>query len=253
MTNSVGRDDLADRVALVTGSARRLGAAIAERLHGEGMQVAIHYRGSKGEATSLCERLNAARPGSATLHQCDLCETDSLADLVEEVVAAHGRLSVLVNNASSFYPTEVGSVSEAQWDDLMASNLQAPFFLAQASVRHLRAAGGCIVNLVDIYGERPLSGYPVYSMAKAGLIMQTKAMAAELGPEIRVNGISPGPIHQHSDHLPGQPPTALSATLVERWGTAEEIADAALFLVRDATYTSGAILPVDGGRLQTGF
>jgi len=253
LTNSAARGDLTGQVALVTGSARRLGAAIAERLHGEGMQVAVHYRGSENEATSLCERLNDVRAGSATVHQGDLCETDKLESLIEEVVAAHGGLNVLVNNASSFYPTDIGLVSEEQWDDLMASNLKAPFFLSQASANYLRTTRGCIVNLVDIYGERPLSGHPVYSIAKAGLIMQTKALAAELGPEIRVNGIAPGPILQHSDRQPDQPPMQLSATGLKRWGKAEEIADAALFLVRDATYTSGAILPVDGGRLQTGF
>jgi pteridine reductase len=217
------------------------------------MSIAIHYRESAGDAERLCDALNRERSDSATLHQCDLRQVSQLAVLVADVAREHGGLHALINNASSFYATAVEAVTEGQWNDLMSTNVKAPFFLAQAAHPWLRASHGCIVNMVDIYGYRPLSGYPVYSTAKAALIMQTQALAQAFAPEVRVNALAPGPILQHGDASADAPPMALPEAPLNRWGEEHEIADAALFLVRDATFTTGTVLPVDGGRLRSGF
>lgn len=250
--------NLEGKAALVTGGAKRLGAAIARRLHGEGMRLAIHYRGSEAEAKALAGELNAIRPDSVSLHQGDLADTANLAGLVEAAAGHHGGLHVLVNNASSFYPTEVSDVTEAEWNDLMTSNLKAPFFLAQAAYPHLASSEGCMLNMADIYGSHPLRGFSVYCMAKAGLVMLTKSLANEFGPKVRVNAIAPGPIlkpNHGDDEAAGgaDDDSDTPATVLERWGEASEIATAALFLVRDATFTSGTVLPVDGGRASYGF
>ena len=247
--------ELEGKTALVTGGARRLGAAIARQLHSAGMRVAIHYRGSEADARALAGELNALRPESVSLHQEDLSNTAGLQPLVEAAAAQHGGLHVLVNNASSFYPTEVSDVTEDQWNDLMTSNLKAPFFLAQAAYPHLARSEGCILNMADIYGSHPLRGFSVYCMAKAGLVMLTKSLANEFGPKVRVNAIAPGPILKPNtgDEDGAGDEAGTPATVLERWGKASEIAAAALFLVRDATFTSGTVLPVDGGRASYGF
>lgn len=237
------------RTALITGAAKRLGAVIATELHDHGYRVIVHYRHSETDAQGLCEALNRKRPDSAWPLQGDLLDTASLSRLVENGASRWGRLDVLVNNASAFYPTPVGTVSECQWEELIGSNLKAPFFLIQAALPWLREAAGCVVNLADIYGERPLQGYPVFSIAKAGLIALTKAMAKELAPEVRVNAIAPGAVL-----WPVPAPDAavqkkiLARIPLARLGTAEEVARAVRFLADEAAYVTGQVLAVDGGR-----
>lgn len=239
---------LTDKVALITGSAQRIGAVIARTLHATGMRLVLHYRSSRNEAQALQRELNAARPDSVVLVQADLLATGALPALVQEAAGTWDRLDVLINNASSFYATPMGSVNESQWDDLMGSNLKAPFFLTQAAAAHLRRHRGCIVNLADIHAERPLRHFPVYSMAKAGLVMMTRALAGELGPEVRVNAVAPGAIlwPEELDEVTKQ--RIVSRTFLKRRGEPEDIASAVLYLVRDAGYVTGQVLTVDGGR-----
>jgi pteridine reductase len=242
---------LTGRVALITGAAHRIGATTARILHDEGMNIVVHYRSSAGAAEALAAELNGLRPDSVVTVGADLHDTAGLGALVERAAAAWDRLDVLVNNASSFYPTPMGEVTEAQWDDLLGSNLKAPFFLSQAAAPHLRAAGGCIVSIVDIHADRPLKGYPVYSMAKAGLVMLTKTLARELGPEIRVNAVAPGAIlwpENEAELDSAAQREIIGRTALKRQGDPVDIARAVRFLVRDAVYTSGHVLTVDGGR-----
>jgi len=241
---------LAGKAILVTGAARRVGAAIARRLHGLGASVAIHYRDSSSDADQLVADLNAQRPGSARAFGLELAQIEAIPAFMAQVVGAWGRLDGLVNNASSFYPTLLGEITTAQWADLMASNLQAPLFLAQAAAEELRKSGGAIVNIVDIHAERPLKNYLVYNAAKAGLAGLTRSLAIELAPQVRVNGVSPGPIEWPED---GQLDSAerariLAATPLGRVGGAEEVARAVGFYFTDAPYVTGQILAVDGGR-----
>jgi len=239
------------KTVLLTGGARRIGAAIARTLHQAGMNLALHYRVSTEAAEALRDELNRRRAESVLLLQADLRDTASLPALVEHTVARWGRLDALVNNASSFYATPLGQTTEAEWDDLLASNLKAPFFLSQAAAPHLRAVGGSIVNLVDIYAQRPLQNHPVYCTAKAGLAMLTRSLAWELGPAVRVNGIAPGAILWPEQ---GVSETAkaqlLSRIPLRRRGEPEDIARTVLFLLQDAGYISGQIIAVDGGHLS---
>jgi len=241
------------RVALITGGAHRLGAAIARTLHAEGMQIVVHYQSSEAAAHALQAELHAIRPESVMLVRGDLSHGDKLArNLIFETVESFDRLDVLVNNAARFYETPMGGVTEQQWDDLFNTNLKAPFFLAQAAAPHLKKGGGSIVNIADVYGMRPLPGFPVYSMTKAGIVMLTKALARELSPEVRVNGVAPGAIlwpERGLDEMSKQ--RIISRTLLKRGGEPEDIARAVLYLVRDATYTTGEVLTVDGGRTVT--
>ncbi len=235
--------------ALVTGAARRVGAAIARCLHGAGMDLSLHYRRARAEAEALAEELEARRPGSVQLLSGDLLETSRLADLAARATEHWGRLDLLVNNASGFYPTPLSTVTEAQWDELMGSNLKGPFFLSQAAAPFLAASGGCIVNIVDIHAERPLPGHPVYSIAKAGLAMLTRALAMELAPRVRVNGVAPGAIlWPEAGTDPQRQAQVLSRVALGRLGSPEDIARAVLFLARDAGYITGQVLAVDGGR-----
>lgn len=239
------------KTALITGGAQRLGAAMARILHAEGMNLVLHYRSSAQAAEGLRAELEAVRPGSVALAQADLCELAHLPGLVERAVEAFGRLDVLVNNASSFYLTQIGEVTEAQWDDLMGPNLKGPFFLSQAAASELRRTRGCIVNLVDIHAERPKPGFAVYSMAKAGNAMLVKALAQALGPEVRVNGIAPGAIlwpADESSEAAAERAEVVRRIALRRTGTEADIARTLLFLVRDADYITGQILAVDGGR-----
>lgn len=245
----MSENNLNGKVALVTGAARRIGAAIVTRLHEEGARVAIHYRGSADEASALARRLNGARPDSAATFQADLLETEGLAGLVASVADWGGRLDCLVNNASTFYPTPVGDITEAEWTDLIGSNLKAPLFLSQAAAPLLRQNGGVIVNLVDIHSQRPLRNHPVYGPAKAGLAMLTKSLAKDLAPHIRVNGVSPGAILWPEDGMSeAAQQTILRQVPLERAGDPNDIAGCVLYLVRDATYVTGQIIAVDGGR-----
>lgn len=236
-------------VALVTGAAHRVGAAIARTLHAAGYDLALHYRQSADEVAALQRELEAARPqGTLALH-ADLSEVARLPLLVNDVIARFGRLDALVNNASAFRPTPIGSATEADWDELFASNAKAPFFLAQAAAPHLRAERGAIVNLADIYAERPLREHTLYCMAKAALVMLTRSLARELGPEVRVNAIAPGAVlWPESGKAYTDQQALIDATALRRAGDPQDVADAALFLLRDARYTTGQVLRVDGGR-----
>ena len=238
------------KCALITGAAHRIGAQTARTLHAQGANLVLHYHSSRDAAQRLQKELNATRDNSVVLVQANLLEIDKLKAIVKDALAGWGRLDALINNASSFYPTPIGKATEQDWDDLMGSNLKAPFFLSQAAAPALKQQHGAIVNIVDIHADRPLKRYPLYSMAKAGLVMMTKSLACELGPEVRVNAVAPGAIlwpEEHDmDDVTKQ--RILSRTFLKRQGSAEDIADAVLFLIRDARYTSGHVLTVDGGR-----
>ncbi len=235
-------------VVLITGAAHRIGAATAKLLHQNGMNIVLHYRSSRQQAQALQEELNDIRENSVILIQADLHITNGLNALVEESIKAWGRLDVLINNASSFYPTKIGDATEEQWDDLIGSNLKAPFFLSQAAAPHLKKHNGCIINIVDIHAERPLKKFPIYSMAKAGLVMMTKSLAGELGPEVRVNAVAPGAIlwPENLDEVAKQ--RIVSRTFLKRQGEPNDIAKTILYLARDAGYVTGQIIAVDGGR-----
>jgi pteridine reductase len=245
----MSEQDLSGKVVLVTGAARRIGAAIVTRLHANGAEVAIHYRGSVNEADALAARLNNKRENSAATFQADLLQLTDLTELVSAVTKWAGRLDCLVNNASSFYPTPVGSISEAQWDDLIGSNLKAPLFLSQAAAPQLRENRGVIVNIVDIHAQRPLRNHAVYGPAKAGLAMLTRSLAKDLAPHIRVNGVSPGAILWPEDGMSdAAQQSILRQVPLERPGTTDDIAGCVLYLWRDASYVTGQIIAVDGGR-----
>lgn len=240
---------LKGKVALVTGAARRIGAAISRCLHRDGCSVAVHYRGSVADAAALCAELNALRADSALAVQADLTAIETLPSLIETVSAWQGRLDILINNASSFYPTTLGEITAAHWDDLVGSNLKAPLFLSQAALCDLRKAHGVIINMIDIHAQRPLRNHAVYGSAKAGLAMLTRALAKDLAPEIRVNGVSPGAILWPDAGLPEQTRAAILRQVpAGRPGNAEDVAGCVLYLVRDATYVTGQIIAVDGGR-----
>ena len=250
MADSTNTESSLDhQVILITGGARRIGAQIARTLHAAGARILVHYRSSAAAAKELGAELNATRPGSAALIAADLQQDDAPDQLIAAALGHFGRLDVLINNASTFYPTPVGKISRTAWDDLMGSNLRAPLFLAQAAAPHLAKQHGLIINVVDIHGLRPLKGYPVYSIAKAGLAMLTHSLARELGPEIRVNGIAPGPVlwaeHDLDDSMKRE---IVAKTALKRAGGPQDIARTALFLIRDAPYITGQIIVVDGGR-----
>lgn len=242
--------NLKGKVALVTGSARRIGAVTVRALHQAGATVVVHYRNSSEAAESLSEALNALRPDSCYLQQAELSDVDQLSRMVANIVQEIGRLDILINNASSFFATPLGEITEEHWDNLMASNLKAPLFLSQAAAPELIKNKGCIVNMADIHGIKPLVNHVVYSSAKAGLVMLTQSLAQELGPNVRVNGIAPGAIlWPENDISNNQQSAILDKTCLKREGTPEDIAKAILFLVADADYITGHIIPVDGGRL----
>lgn len=240
---------LEGRWALVTGAGKRIGATIARTLQGAGANVAVHYFRSSAEADALVRELNAARAGSAIAIGGDLREVPVLNRLVEQVVAHAGRLDILVNNASTFYPTPIGTITEEHWVDLVHSNLKAPLFLSQAAWPHLKQAQGVIVNIVDIHARRPLRDHPVYGPAKAGLAMLTRSLAKDLAPHVRVNGVAPGAILWPESGLDESVEAAIIRQVpLKRTGAPEDIASAVLYLARDATYITGEILAVDGGR-----
>ncbi|MGN6093577.1 MAG: pteridine reductase [Luteibacter jiangsuensis] len=239
-------------VVLVTGGARRVGAAIVRRLHAAGCSVAIHYRHSGADAEALARELDAVRAGSVATFPAALDDDTALHPLIEAVVQRFGRLDGLVNNASAFYPTPIGETTSAHWDDLFSANARAPFFLAQAAAPALRAAGGAIVSIVDIYAERPLAGHTVYSMAKAALAMLTLSLAKELAPEVRVNAVAPGAILWPASGKPEEAAESLIAkTPLGRKGEPEDVAEAVRWLLLDARYTTGQVVRVDGGRALT--
>ncbi|HXZ55759.1 MAG TPA: pteridine reductase [Burkholderiales bacterium] len=241
---------LSGKVVLVTGGAKRVGAAIARRLHREGANLMLHYRGSEREAKALRTELSAARADSVALVQADLLDVQGLPELVRNTVGRFDRLDALVNNASAFFPTPVGEITPANWETLIGANLRAPLFLSQAAAPHLRKTGGTIVNITDIHAERPLKSYVVYSIAKTGLVGLTRSLARELAPEVRVNGVAPGaivwPEDGSWDDLTRQ--RIVSHTLLRRTGEPDDIARAVYYLIAEAAYVTGQIISVDGGR-----
>jgi pteridine reductase len=241
---------LAGKTALITGGARRVGAAIARELHAAGANLVVHYRKSGGEAEALADELNATRARSAATIQADLMDAARLPSLVEFAVGRFGGLDVLVNNASTFYATKVGEITPAAFDDLFGTNVRAPLFLSQAAAPALRATRGLILNIVDIHALRPLRHYTTYCAAKAGLHMLTRSLAKELGPEVRVNGISPGPVlwPEGGAGDPAVREKIIQRTILKRMGTPGDIARTALFFAADAPFITGQILAVDGGR-----
>ena len=246
---AAARGALSGRTALVTGAARRVGATIARVLHAAGANVVLHYHSSADDAAALAAELNGARAGSAALVECDLLEVARLPALVKVAGDGFGRLDILVNNASTFYPTPFGDITATDWDDLIGTNLKAPLFLAQAATPMLKETHGLIVNLADIHGIRPLRRYPVYSIAKAGLIMLTHSLARELGPAIRVNAIAPGPIlWPHGGMNTALQKEIIDRTALKRIGSPEDIARACVFFATEAPYVTGQVLAIDGGR-----
>ena len=239
------------KVVLITAGAKRVGAAICRKLHLHGASLMVHYRSSLEEAQWLETELNQIRPGSVALVRADLLDISQIPRLISQTIQKFGKLDALINNASSFFPTPVGAVTEAGWDDLIGSNLKAPLFLSQEAAPHLKNQLGCIVNIVDIHADRPLKNYVIYSSAKAGLSSLTRSLALELAPEIRVNGVSPGPIlwpenDEWKDLSVRQ--SIISKTLLKRMGEPDDIARTVLFLIADAPYVTGQIIVVDGGR-----
>lgn len=237
------------KVMLVTGGGRRVGAAICRRLHASGASIALHYRSSGEAALALQNELNALRPDSAAVFCADLLDLTALPHLIQQVVDHFGKLDALINNASSFYPTPLADVNEAQWHDLLGTNLRAPLFLAQAAAHELQRQHGCIVNIVDIHAERPMSGHLLYSVAKAGLVALTRGLAQEMAPFVRVNAVAPGVIlwpENWEDEA--QRRKIVAHTLLKREGTPDDIAKTVQFLIADAPYITGQVISVDGGR-----
>lgn len=243
------------KVVLITGSAQRVGAAMARYFHQRGFNVVVHYRRSEVAAVQLVTELCKQRAASAICFQAGLEGVSSVEDLAAEALAAWGRLDVLINNASSFFPTPLGAIDEKQWNELIDSNLKGPFFLSQACLPALRETGGCIINLLDIHAQRPLAQHTVYCAAKAGLAMLTQAMASEAAPEVRVNGIAPGAIlwpEGEASLKEGAKQSILSGIPLGTLGTTDDLAATAWFLATTAPYITGQILGVDGGRSLTG-
>ena len=241
--------DLNGKWVLITGGAKRIGATVSRRLHANGANIALHYNRSRDDAAALQQELNALRADSVKLFAGDLLQAATIETLVGDVIAETGGIDVLINNASTFYPTPVGTITEQHWADLIGTNLKAPLFLSQAAAPELRKRGGVIINMVDIHARRPLKDHPVYGPAKAALAMLTLSLAKDLGPEVRVNGVAPGAILWPSDGMSDAAKQSIVSQIpLQRAGGPEDIAGAILYLVRDATYVSGQILAVDGGR-----
>jgi pteridine reductase len=243
---------LAGHTVLITGGARRLGAAMAQALHAVGANMVIHHRTSAAEVEALLRTLNARRAHSATAVQADLLDLAQLPGLVAAAVRDFGRLDILVNNASTFYATPVGEITAGKFDDLIGTNFRAPLFLSQAAAPELRRRHGLILNMVDVHGMRPLKQYPTYSAAKAALVMLTKSLARELAPEVRVNGIAPGPVMFPADLDVALQAEIIEKTLLKRSGNPQDIAQAAVYFATLAPFVTGQILAVDGGRSQGG-
>ena len=251
MNQTVQNNVMNNKTVLITGGAKRVGAAICRELHAHGANLMIHYNTSTADARALQAELNLQRANSVAIIQGDLLNIAIMSNLVAETINQFGRLDVLINNASSYYSTEIGHITEDNWHDLVGSNLKAPMFLAQAAAIELRKNHGCIVNITDMHIERPKKGYVVYSVAKAGLVTLTKSLAHELSPEVRVNAVAPGPVqwpenNPQFDEVYRQ--RVINQTLLKRVGEGADIAKAVKFLVADAPFITGHVLAVDGGR-----
>ncbi len=251
MNSETSNKALNNKVVLITGGAKRVGAAICRMLHAEGAKLMVHYRSSAFEARALQTELNLSRPDSVKIIQADLLDIEALPTLVSKTVKHFGKIDVLINNASSYYSTELGQINEENWLDLMGSNLKAPLFLSQAAAPALRQTNGCIVNITDMHIERPKKGYIVYSVSKAGLVTLTKSLAHELSPDVRVNAVAPGPVlwpddNPQFDEVYRQ--RVISQTLLKRIGEGNDVAKAVKFLIADAPFITGHVLAVDGGR-----
>jgi len=249
------KNPLAAKVALITGAARRIGAEVARTLHEAGMHIVLHYNSSEEDALKLSLELNQKRDQSAVALRANLQEPESELELIKQTVSVWKRLDVVVNNASRFYQTSFGEVTNYAWDDLLSSNLKSPFFLSQAAAPHLAEQNGCIVNITDIHAERPMHDYSVYCISKGGLLVMTKVLAKELGPKIRVNGVAPGAIlwPEGSNELSTEDKQKIiKRTALARPGQPKDIAKTVLFLVRDAEYITGQVISVDGGRMLFG-
>jgi len=239
------------KTVLVTGGAKRVGAAIARCLHAAGANIVIHYRSSQNEALALCFELNGARKDSAQCVQADLVDVSSLKTMVEDAIRCFGRLDALINNASSFYATPLGKIDESQWQDLVGTNLKAPLYLSQAAAEELKRRNGCIVNIADIHAERPMQGHLLYNVAKSGLVALTRSLAQEMAPQVRVNAVAPGVIVWPEGEAwqdPEQRKHIVANTLLKREGEPDDIAKAVQFLIADAPYITGQVIAVDGGR-----
>lgn len=239
------------KVVLITGAAKRVGAVVARSLHDQGMRIAIHYSTSASDAQKLQDEFNRKRADSAIILQANLLDTAALPQLVEQTVSAFGQLDVLINNASTFYATPVGTITEDHWHDLMGTNLKGPLFLSQAAAPYLAKQKGCIINMADIHASQPLKSFPVYCIAKAGILMLTKVMAKELSPQVRVNAIAPGPIlwpENQEGMTDALRDKIVQRTLLKRHGTPEDVAKAVNFFIEGADYVTGQVLAIDGGR-----
>jgi len=244
-------NSLENKVILITGGAKRVGAAICRMLHAGGAKLMIHYRQSASEARALQAELNLQRPNSVAIIHGDLLNLAVLPKLVQETVQHFGRLDVLINNASSYYATELGDIGDDQWQDLIGSNLKAPLFLSQAAAAELTKTKGCIINITDMHVERPKKGYIVYSVAKAGLVTLTKSLAHEMAPDVRVNAVAPGPVMWPEDNPQFDEvyrKRVISQTLLKRIGEGDDVAKAVRFLIQDAPFMTGQVIAVDGGR-----
>lgn len=250
-TNPEETTQHSSNVALITGGAKRVGAAITQQLHSHGYRVMIHYRSSQQEAEILKDKLNDIRPDSAATVQADLLDIAHLPNLIKTTTDTFGHLNVLVNNASTYYATQLDDINEEHWLDLVGSNLKAPLFLSKAAADQLKATKGCIINITDMHIERPKKGYIIYSVAKAGLVTLTKSLAHELSPNVRVNAVAPGPVQWPENNVEfdeAYRKRVINQTMLKRTGTPEDIAKAVNFLVNDAPFVTGHILAVDGGR-----
>jgi pteridine reductase len=242
---------MTDKIILITGGAKRVGAAITRLLHANGAKVMIHYRSSATDAAALQAELNRIRPDSAAIIQGDLLDLAILPQLVTETVRRFGGLDVLVNNASSYYATKIGNITADDWENLLGTNLRAPLFLSQAAAPELKKRLGCIVNITDMHVEQPKKDYMVYSIAKGGLKTLTRALAKDLAPEIRVNAVAPGPVLWPEDNpqFDGDyRQKVVAQTLLNRVGEPEDVARAVNFLINDAPFVTGQVIAVDGGR-----
>lgn len=237
------------KTVLITGGARRIGNVMAQSLHKSGHNIMVHYRSSSSDADTLVKKLNATRENSAAAVQGDLLDISCIPGIIEKTIETFGRLDVLINNASTFYPTPIELIDNEFWNDLIGSNLKAPMFMVKSATKHLRESNGCIINIVDIYARTPLSDHPIYCSAKAGLEMLTKSLARDLAPQIRVNAVSPGAIlwPEHESH-PLKQEELLKKIPMGRMGAPEDVAKTVRFLIEDAPYITGQIIAVDGGR-----